>query len=142
MMFANRLVGSKHVVVCEGPIDAIKADWCGGNVATMGKAVGLGQVKTLRDPDRLNRQQVGAICGAGIQKVYLALDDDAARETERLVRQFSDLEVYQMIPPAPYHDLGEMDYPEVLELFRGAKRVNPGNVFISLPKPSSTPKRT
>lgn len=132
VMFANRLVGSKHVVVCEGPVDAIKADLCGGNVATMGKAIGQGQIDVIRNPQKLTQQQVGLLRYGGIEKVYLALDPDAAKETARLVNEFSDLEVYVMQPPKPYKDLGEMSPPEVLDLFHGARRVGAGSLFIRL----------
>lgn len=132
VMFANNLVDSEHAVVCEGPIDAIKADACGGNVATMGKAIGPGQIRTLRDPSRLTREQVSAIWGSGIKRIYLALDPDAAKETSRLVREFSDMETYVMVPPKPYHDLGEMSFQEVHDLFRAAKPVGAGKLFISI----------
>jgi hypothetical protein len=132
VMFADRLKGSEHVIVCEGPIDAIKADLCGGNIATMGKAIGPGQVKTIKDPSRLTRQHVGLIANSGIKKVYLALDPDAASETARLVRQFSDLEVYRMCPPAPYKDLGEMGFQEVRDLFDRADKIGPGRMFLRL----------
>lgn len=132
VMFANNLVGSDHAIICEGPVDAIKADACGGNVATMGKSVGQGQIKTIRDPQRLSREQVSAIQGSGIKRIYLALDPDACRETSRLVREFSDMETYVMMAPAPYHDLGEMPFQEVYDLYRAAKPVGAGRVFISL----------
>jgi hypothetical protein len=130
VMFANRIVNSKHVVVCEGPIDAIKAHACGGNVATMGKAVGSGQVRAIRRPDLLTRQDVGTFTNAGIERVYLALDPDAATETTRLVREFSDLEVYQMLPPTGYKDLGEMSVDAVRDLFQHARRVSSANIFV------------
>ena len=132
VMFADRLKGSEHVVVCEGPIDAIKADACGGNVATMGKAIGPGQVKTIRDPSRLTRQHVGMMANSGIKKVYLGLDPDAAAETARLVRAFSDLEVYKMTPPPPFKDLGEMGFRDVRTLFEKADRIGPGRMFLRL----------
>ena len=132
VMFANRLQDSKHVVVCEGPIDAIKAHLCGGNVATMGKAIGPGQVETIRDPERLTRALVGNFRCGGIERVYLALDPDAARETGRLIREFSDMEVYLMTPPKGRHDLGEMAYGEVLDLFHGARRVGAGHLSVNL----------
>lgn len=134
VMFSNRLQGSKHVVVCEGPIDAIKAHLCGGNVATMGKAVGMGQVETIRDPERLTRALVSNFKCGGIEKVYLALDPDAARETGRLIKEFSDMEVYLMTPPKGRKDLGEMDYPEVLDLFHSARRVGAGHLAIHFPR--------
>lgn len=130
VMFSNRLKGSKHVVVCEGPIDAMKAHLCGGNVATMGKAVSQGQIKMLRDPQRLTKKEVGIFKNAGIERIYLALDPDAARETTRLIREFCDLEVYLMHPPAGHKDLGEMSLGEVRDLFERAPRVSTSHIFV------------
>jgi hypothetical protein len=119
-MFSDRLIGSQHAVLCEGPVDALKAHLCGGNVASMGKAVSRLQMKLLRN--------------AGLKRLYLALDPDAADETGRLVREFSDeMECFWMLPPAPYKDLGEMDMRDVLELFRGAERVDDRRLFVFLP---------
>ncbi len=120
VMFMDRLKGSKHVVLCEGPVDALKAHLCGGNVATMGKAVTKGQIALIRS--------------LGVEKIYLALDPDAADETQRLVRAFSDLEVYLMHPPEGKKDLGEMSMEEVKELFLAAPRVNPAHVFVFIRK--------
>lgn len=131
VMFSNRLRGSRHVVVCEGPIDAMKAHLCGGNVATMGKAVSLGQVKALREPaSLLDRREVGQLANSGVERVYLALDPDAAQETTRLVREFSDLDVYLMHAPEPYEDLGDMPPEEVLALFHRAPRVSSANLMV------------
>jgi len=126
VMFANRLRDSDHVVVCEGPIDAIKMHKAGGNVATMGKAIGHGQIETLRDPGRLTRAHVGSFRYAGIKKLFLALDPDAARETTRLVREFSDLEVYIVRPPKGAKDIGELSLDEAFRCFQDAQRVGPG----------------
>jgi DNA primase len=114
LMFADRLRDSEHAVVCEGPMDGLKADLCGGNVVTMGKAV--------------SRQQIALLHNAGIRKVYLALDPDAANEIMRLVREFSDLEVYDMRAPEPFKDLGEMTPGDVLEVFRRARRITAANL--------------
>lgn len=116
VMFSDRLRGYEHVVLCEGPVDAIKADLCGGNVATMGKAV--------------SQQQMAFLRYNGVRKVYLALDPDAAEETSRLVRAFGDLEVYLMHPPSGYKDLGEMSMEEVYQLFAAAPRINPGRLIV------------
>jgi hypothetical protein len=132
VMFANRLVGSSHVVVCEGPIDAIKMHKAGGNIATMGKAIGHGQIKTLRDPARLSREQVSVISTSGIQRVYLALDPDAARETARLVREFSDLETFVVRPPRGAKDLGELSLDEAYQCFLNAEPAGAGKLYIHL----------
>lgn len=117
LMFSNRVVG-QHAVLCEGPIDAMKAHLCGGNVAAMGKAISRGQINLLR--------------GRGVERVYLALDPDAFAETSRLVRDMSDMEVYYMDPRTvgDGKDLGDLSFDKVLELFRSARRVGPGSLFV------------
>lgn len=130
VMFSRRMLNSEHVVVCEGPIDAMKAHGCGGNVSTMGKAIGQGQIDLIRKPDRLTRREIGQFVYQGIKRIYLALDPDAAKETARLVREFSDLDVFVMHPPKPYKDLGEMDPDAVRSLFLRARRVSTANIFV------------
>src|SRR6266851_2219852 len=110
LMFGDRLNNSPHCILTEGPIDALKAHLCGGNVATMGKAVSAPQINLIRN--------------SGIQKLYLALDPDAYRETKRLTSEFGDLELYDMRPPAPYKDLGEMTLEAVHELFLTAPKTS------------------
>ena len=118
-MFGDRLTGSSYAVLCEGPVDALKAHLCGGNVASMGKAISEKQIKLLKN--------------SGVTKLYLALDPDAAEETSRLVADFAgDLECYWMLPPCPYKDLGEMTMEEVRELFLGAPKVSNANLFVFL----------
>jgi hypothetical protein len=130
VMFSDRLRGSKHAVVGEGPFDAMKMHLAGGNIATMGKAVSKGQIEAIRNPERLTRQQIGQLRFAGIERVYLALDPDAARETARLVREFSDLEVYTVSPPAGVKDLGAMSLDDAYSAFQDARRVSTANVFV------------
>lgn len=118
-MFWERMKGSEHAVVTEGPVDALKAHLCGGNIASMGKA--------------MSRQQIELLRNSGIKRVYLALDPDAADETSRLVNEFySDMEVFYMPPAAGYKDLGEMPMEAVYELFQRAVRVNPCHLFVFL----------
>lgn len=122
LMFADRLQGHDHAVLCEGPVDAIKAHACGGNVCAMGKAV--------------SREQVNLLLQGGIKKLYLALDPDAAAETERLVRDcFDHVELYEMTAPSKgkeKNDLGAMTYDEVYDLFLGAQRIRAGHLFFFL----------
>lgn len=118
LMFSERLTGDS-VVLCEGPVDALKAHLCGGNVATMGKKVSDGQLDILR------------FCG--IKKLYLALDPDAYRESQDVVRKMSgEMEVYDMRPPRGKKDLGEMSMEEVLALQKSAIRVTPSYLFVHL----------
>lgn len=117
LMFSDRLQGSEHAVICEGPVDAMKAHYCGGNVATMGKAV--------------SREQVELIRNSGVKKVYLALDPDAADEMHRLVQDLSsDVELFEMVPDGEKVDLGAMSFEEVYKLFLSAPRINPGRLFV------------
>jgi hypothetical protein len=120
LMFADRLQGVDHAVLCEGPVDAIKAHLCRGNVAAMGKAV--------------TKEQVRLLINAGVRKLYLALDPDAAAETQRLVRDnFDDFEIYNMIAQGgDKPDLGAMEFSDVSDLFRAARRIEPGRIFIHL----------
>jgi len=122
LMFVDRLKGYEHAVLCEGPVDAIKAHACGGNVCTMGKAV--------------SQQQMNLLLNGGVKKLYLALDPDAADEMQRLAyNHFDDVELYQMLAPekgAEKSDLGAMDYSEVYDLFVGARRIEAGRLLFFL----------
>jgi hypothetical protein len=118
MMFQDRLIGSKHAVICEGPIDAIKADLCGGNVATMGKAV--------------SKTQLDLIQKQGIQLVYLALDPDAAEEISRLAFELGNIETRLLLPPKGRKDLGECSFEEVFEAFQEAKPFTSGHLLFGL----------
>lgn len=117
VMFRDNLVGSKHCVLCEGPVDAIKANLCGGNVATMGKAVSYDQLNLIKSH--------------GIQKLYLALDPDAAAEVRRILEFFKEIEVFDMRAKNA-KDLGEMSEIEVKELFDKAPllKTNQAIVYI------------
>jgi hypothetical protein len=121
LMFQHRLIGSDHVVLCEGPIDAIKADLCGGNVATMGKIV--------------SDRQLDLVVSSGAKTLYLALDPDADVETAKIVdKMHGKITVKHMLATGSSSkpDLGAMDYKEVLEIFKTAKIVTPNKVFIYL----------
>jgi 5S rRNA maturation endonuclease (ribonuclease M5) len=109
LMFRENLKGKEHCVICEGPFDGIKADLCGGNVVTMGKAV--------------SKDQLGIIRNHGVKKVYLALDPDAAAEIRRIFEYFKDLELYDM-RPRDGRDLGKMTTQEVKQLFDKAERID------------------
>lgn len=118
LMFAERLVGSNHAVLSEGPFDGVKLHLVGGNVATMGKSVSVGQLNLIKN--------------YGIKKLYIALDPDAAEEVIRVVRDFySDFELYNMFD-IPNKDIGEMSFKEAYEVFLSSKKINGGNLFIFL----------
>lgn len=126
LMFADNLRGSSHAILTEGPIDAMKCGPCGGAVAAMGKAVSTRQVELL--------------IYAGVRKLYLGLDPDAAEEIQRLVRLYnSDFELYSLVAPVKgakeKPDLGAMDYRDVYELFLAAPRIDPGRLFVYTKQP-------
>lgn len=118
LMFPDRLNGLKHAVLTEGPMDALKAHLCGGNVAAMGKAV--------------SKDQLGLLRNAGVEKLYIGLDPDAYLEINRIRRFMSDVVCYDFRPPAPYKDLGEMPMEAVKQLFDNAPVLNPMAIVIYL----------
>lgn len=119
LMFGNNLDGVEHCVLAEGPISAIKADLCGGNVASLGKAV--------------TRKQIEYIMSR-VKKIYLALDPDAAGDVTRLAAQLSefDAKVYLLQPADGRGDIGDCTFEEVLAEFRQAPRLRPGNIVTYL----------
>lgn len=118
LMFMDRLDGSQHAVLTEGPFDGLKAHLCGGNVATMGKAVAKSQLELIRN--------------SGIHKLYIGLDPDAYLEVNRIRKIMTDVVLYDLRPPAPYKDLGEMPMDAVRALFESAPELHPADVVIYL----------
>jgi hypothetical protein len=118
VMFANRLQVAEHAVLCEGPVDALKAHLVGGNVASMGKAVSLGQINYL-----LN---------AGVRKLYVALDPDAAAEIEPLLRKFEEVPAFQVRLPKGAKDLGAMSLEAARDAILAAQPYKRGRVQIYL----------
>jgi hypothetical protein len=115
VMFADNLIGSDFAIIAEGPIDAIKFDLVGGNICTMGKVV--------------TDKQLDIIKSYGIQKVYLALDDDALFEVNMLAEKFS-LETFRLKVPescvvrckqnGKKADFGECSFEEARQAFETA----------------------
>lgn len=118
LMFADRLQGSEHCILTEGPVDALKAHLCGGNVASMGKAVSNGQIELIRN--------------SGVRKLYLGLDPDAWLEINRIRKRAADMLVFDLRPPKPFKDLGEMPLEAVRQLFDHAPRLNPAHILLFL----------
>ena len=91
---------------------------CGGNVASLGKAVSRSQFNLLRY--------------SGIKKLYIGLDLDASDEIKRIVREFyGEVELFDMRPPKG-KDLGAMTFEEVYKLYKSAPLISPANLFIHL----------
>ncbi len=123
LMFQDRLKGSPHAVLAEGPTSALGAHLCGGNVASMGKAVSVRQLEIIK---------------SSVPKLYLALDPDAADEIDSICRKlYGEIEIYGLFPPSGKKDLGECTQEEVFQQFKKAKKLF-GDVFMffrPLPRP-------
>jgi hypothetical protein len=121
-MFWNNTLESDHIVLCEGPVDALKAEKCGGAVAAMGKGVTTPQLEALA------ASQAGSI--------YLALDPDAATDAERINRFMQEhapnKKVFNMVVPSGKKDFGECTQEQVYEAFLKAKPINSSHIFIYL----------
>jgi hypothetical protein len=120
-LFADRIIGD-HAVLCEGPIDAIKCNAVGGNVASLGKAVSRTQLELLKH--------------SGIKKLYLALDPDAFVESRKVLKELSRvIDVYDLRPPEPYEDIGDMPMEEVAKLAKSAPKLHPNHIFLYIENP-------
>jgi len=118
VMFQNRLEGADACVLCEGPVDALKAHYVGGNVATMGKAVSDKQVEVIRR--------------SGVKRVYIALDPDAALDINPLVSKLEGIETRLVEIPAPYKDLGEMPLDIATTAVLAAQQIRVGLMYFFL----------
>ena len=117
-MFGDRIRG-EHAILGEGPVDALKAHLCGGNVASLGKVVSQHQLNLLRY--------------SGIKRLYLALDPDAFIESQQVLKEMArDVEVYDMRPPKGYSDLGAMSMEHVKDLYLSAPRLDSTHLFLYL----------
>ena len=129
VMFAENLAHSAHAVISEGPITALKAELCGGNVCTLGKNVSDAQVKLIAD-------RVGT--------VYLAADQDAGTDINALATRFiaRGTEVRLMKIPEvvmkawegkdKQPDFGDCTFEQVREAFDAARIWLPGQFAMSL----------
>lgn len=119
VMFGDNLTTSNHCVLAEGPIDALKAELCGGNVAALGKGVSFSQLKWISDR---------------VSKLYIALDPDAAPEICRIVQDSTMLgmETWLMVPPMGREDFGDCTYEETFEAFLKATKLMPHTLVINL----------
>ena len=117
LMFEDNLKNSEHAILTEGPMDALKADLCGGNVCSMGKIVSNEQLKIIT---------------SSVKKLYVALDPDAIKEIRDICKKVSgEVEVFIMTPPPGKKDLGECSFEEVLSQFKNAKRYG-SQLFLSM----------
>ena len=127
VMFLDNLKGSEHVIICEGPINALKFEKVGGAVCTMGKVVADGQRE--------------AILQSEVKKVYLALDEDAAREMRNLAEDIN-LPVYKLDVPqscilrcqkaGKKPDFGECTFEECEEAVKNARKIDESHLLMYL----------
>jgi Zn ribbon nucleic-acid-binding protein len=108
------------LIIVEGPVDGIKFDKVGGALPTMGKEISSDQVKLImkKKPKR----------------VFLALDDDAFEESDRLKNKIFGPELYTLEVPKSARDrcealgkkadFGECTFDECAEAVRNAERVD------------------
>jgi len=121
VMFSSNLDVVDHCVLAEGPLDALKCELAGGNVAALGKGVSDSQIEWI---------------GARVSKLYLALDLDAAAEMARIkkIAYKIGLEVYLMTPPNHREDFGDCTFEEAYESFKSAQKIRAGHLLVSLGK--------
>lgn len=127
VMFYDRLLTSKHAILAEGPFDAIKFHLAGGNVCTMGKAV--------------SQRQIDLLIESGVQRIYLALDKDAAAEMRQLQKRIGLPLFLCEVPQSCIDrcnakgkkaDFGECTMEECLEAFKSAKSFDQTTLVLHL----------
>ena len=127
VMFADRLKGSSHAIITEGPIDAIKFHNVGGNICTMGKNISNNQIKMIEE--------------SGVDKIYLALDNDATADM-RWIQKKTQLPCFLIkVPQSAIDrcsaqnkkaDFGECTFEECEQAFNLAEEFNRYTTFLYL----------
>jgi hypothetical protein len=120
-MFANRLCGMNHAVVCEGPIDSIKCHLFGGNVSVMGKYI--------------SPTHVSILLRSGIKHIYAGLDPDAFAELDPLLTKLGDsATVYRPELPKSKSgekvDLGSLSMEDALSVLQQAKEAKKSRLAV------------
>ena len=116
LMFQDRLQGSEHAILCEGPVDGIRAHYLGGNVVSMGKGITDFQLDIIKN---------------SVKKLYVALDPDAPEQIEYVCKYMYDYmdKIFIIEPTRGKKDLGAMTFEEAKEQFNLAKPYT-GQIFI------------
>jgi 5S rRNA maturation endonuclease (ribonuclease M5) len=119
-VFQEKLERASHVIITEGPFDAMKFHWCTGSVAACGKVISEKQLKVITDNER-------------IKEIYLALDPDAMPEMRALAKKVS-LPVFVIKVPESTKqrceaegkkaDFGECTMMEIAVAFEEAEEIN------------------
>jgi DNA primase len=120
VLFGDLLKGSERAILCEGPVDAIKAG--AGGVCTMGKMV--------------TQQQVDQVLSWGVKEVIVALDPDAASDVGSLISKLKGVRVTKvelpMLPDGEKADLGRLSFEEARSFVRNSKPWNLGMIDVFL----------
>lgn len=123
-MFQDRLKGSPHAVLTEGPFDALKCHLVGGAVASMGKDV--------------STRQIDILVRSGVKCLYIGLDRDADKPVGHIVKTlFGVMKLYRLLPPPHRDDLGDCTMEEVAEQFWSAEELGPAHAhqtYCPMPK--------
>lgn len=130
VLFLDRLQPGGIVIIAEGPLDAIKFHECGGNISTMGKVI--------------SDEQLNLILSKQPKAIYLALDDDAAKEMRDIATKIQ-VPVFRIFVPesavtrcrklGKKPDFGECTMIECTEAFSDAKSFGMLSTAIHLKNP-------
>jgi hypothetical protein len=120
-MFADRLIGSEVAVICEGPIDAIKAHKVGGNVAAMGKSISFAHVAT--------------VLRHGVKKIYAGIDPDAFAELEPLMEKLgNEASLYYVKVPErrgkKKTDLGDLSIDDAYRVIMSSEKMQRNRLYM------------
>lgn len=129
VMFLDHVKENEFVIIAEGPVDALKFYNVGNFVATMGKII--------------SKKQIDLIKTKKPQKVYLALDGDAALEMSNLAREF-DVPTFLLTVPDSCKkrcelinkkaDFGECTFEEAAEALNSAQPLGYYNLIFNWEK--------
>ncbi len=128
VMFYDQIAQGGHIIICEGPFDAMKFHGCGGNIATLGKVV--------------TDKQIELLMAKKPSAIYLGLDDDAQAEMDALRKKLRGTPVYQLSVPditikrcqslEKKADFGECTFAEANEAFKNAVLYRHDQIYIKL----------
>lgn len=125
VMFLDNLIGSDFAIMAEGPFDGLKFEKVGSFIATMGKEI--------------TPTQMDLILSYGIKRIYLALDEDAAAEMNKLRADYPQIEFWKLDVPescikrclanGKKIDFGECDYDEAEYAYLNARKIDDMELF-------------
>jgi hypothetical protein len=127
-MFYDQIQNGGHIIICEGPFDAMKFHYCGGNIATLGKVV--------------TDKQIELLLAKKPKAIYLGLDDDAVAEMTELRNKLKGFPIYQLsVPQSTINrcqligkkaDFGECTFEEANFAFSTATLYRHDQIYIKL----------